>query len=153
MASRSPCPNPTGKGPFVPKSRPSDKVKVRLKTSPTIIQVHRMNPLHANPETDEGPGMGHRRRRPLRLPKRRSSVGDDGRGFTLDQATSGAAIRIVRVGGGRRLIHRLAALGIVPGATVTVTRPRGPAIVAVGGATVAIGREAARVIEIEEFDE
>ena len=73
--------------------------------------------------------------------------------LTIDAMRRGGRVRVVRIGGGRRLTHRLAALGVVPGSTITVTRPRGPALVAVDTARIAIGRQAARVIEIEEADE
>ncbi|NQV08155.1 ferrous iron transport protein A [bacterium] len=83
---------------------------------------------------------------------RRQSSDDRGSGpLTLDTAHGGALVRVVHIGGDRRLAHRLAALGLVPGSTVTVTRPRGPAIVAVGAARIAIGRQAARVIEVERI--
>jgi len=59
-------------------------------------------------------------------------------------------VRVVRVVGGRRLVYRLAALGIVPGASITVDRTSGPALIAVGHSRVAIGRQAARAIEVEE---
>ena len=93
------------------------------------------------------------RKQKARMPGKRSKHAADDGTVTLDRAATGATVRVIRVGGGRRLIHRLAALGLVPGATVTVTRPRGPAIVAVGGANVAVGHQAARVIEIEELTE
>ena len=68
---------------------------------------------------------------------------------TIDGAAAGAVMRVRRVTGGRRLVHRLAALGMVPGAIITVTRPRGPALVAIGSATIALSRQAARSIEVE----
>lgn len=74
-------------------------------------------------------------------------------GLTLDQIAGGARVRVLGVRGGRRLVHRLAALGMVPGATLTVTRPRGPAIVAIGGTSVALGSQAAVVIDVEELTE
>jgi len=89
-----------------------------------------------------------RRRRERRRDRRRRH--DPASPLTLDAVTGGTAVRVVRVGGERRTIHRLAALGLVPGATITVTRPRGPAIVSVGGARVAVGWQAARLIEVEE---
>jgi ferrous iron transport protein A len=73
--------------------------------------------------------------------------------LTLDHVRSGRRVRVVRVRGGRRLTQRLAALGLVPGSLVTVTRSRGPAIVAVGGARIAVGRQAAMAIEVEETGE
>jgi Fe2+ transport system protein FeoA len=69
--------------------------------------------------------------------------------LTLDRVRAGDRVRVVSVGGPRRLVHRVAALGLVPGAMVTVTRPRGPAIVSVGGANIAVGHQVTRVIEVE----
>lgn len=69
---------------------------------------------------------------------------------TLDQVQQGERVKVVRVSGGRRLVHRLSGLGIVPGAVLTVLRPRGPGLVSVNGTRVAIGRQAACVIEVQE---
>jgi Fe2+ transport system protein FeoA len=55
----------------------------------------------------------------------------------------------VKIHGGRGLVHRLAALGLVPGSLITVTRSRGPAILSLGGARIAICRKAAQAVEIE----
>lgn len=74
-------------------------------------------------------------------------------GLTLDTIGSGRRVRIVRISGGRRLVHRLAALGLVPGAMVTVRRGRGPAIVSLDGIRLAVGRHAAMAIEVEEASE
>ena len=86
-------------------------------------------------------------------PRRRPAADRDRRALTLDGADGGATVRVVHIGGDRRLAHRLAALGLVPGSTITVTRPKGPAIVAVGAARIAIGQQAARVIEVEQIPE
>ena len=69
--------------------------------------------------------------------------------LTLDCATRSDRVKVVGVSGQRRLVHRLAALGVVPGAVLTVVRPKGPALVTVGGARIAIGHTAARAIEVE----
>jgi Fe2+ transport system protein FeoA len=69
--------------------------------------------------------------------------------LTLDDADRDAIVRVVRVAGRPRLIQRLAALGLVPGASLTVLKPHGPAIVSLGGARIAIGRAAAQSVEIE----
>ncbi len=73
--------------------------------------------------------------------------------MTLDEVARGTRVRVLGVRGGRRLVHRLAALGMVPGAQLTVTRPRGPAIVAIGGASVALGKQATGAIDVEEIEE
>ena len=72
---------------------------------------------------------------------------------TLGGAARGSTVRVVSVNGGRRMVHRLAALGVVPGARVTVRRPRGPALVSLHGASVAIGTRAAACVEVEEVQE
>ncbi|MBU1227753.1 MAG: ferrous iron transport protein A [Actinobacteria bacterium] len=59
-------------------------------------------------------------------------------------------VRVMRVAGGRRLVQRLAALGVVPGASIRVDRASDPALIAVGHTRVAIGRQAARAVEVEE---
>jgi Fe2+ transport system protein FeoA len=71
-------------------------------------------------------------------------------GTTLDTVGRNRRVRVLRVVGGRRLVQRLAALGIVPGVSVTVDRVSGPALVAVGGTRIAVGRQAARAVEVEE---
>lgn len=72
--------------------------------------------------------------------------------LTIDAVPRGRRVRVVHVAGGRRLVNRLAALGVVPGALVTVRRPRGPAILALDGTRLAIGSQAARAVEVEEVD-
>ncbi len=69
---------------------------------------------------------------------------------TLDTVSSHRRVRVLRVVGGRRLVQRLAALGIVPGVSITVDRASGPALVAIGDTRIAVGREAARAVEVEE---
>lgn len=69
---------------------------------------------------------------------------------TVSAAAAHRAVRVVRVEGGVRVVRRLAALGIVPGARITVDRPSGPALVSIGHTRVAIGREAARAILVED---
>ena len=70
--------------------------------------------------------------------------------FPLSKAARRARVRVVRVARrSPRTTHRLAALGVVPGAELTVLRAHGPAIVALGGARVALGRSAAECVEVE----
>lgn len=69
--------------------------------------------------------------------------------LTLDHAARSQLVRVVGVSGGRRLVHRLAALGVVPGVVFTVVRPSGPALIMVGGARIAVGHTAAQAIEVE----
>ena len=91
---------------------------------------------------------GHRRRNGMRLGRRLDNqIVEDV--LTLDQVDAGSTVRVVSVHGGRRLVHRLAALGIVPGSLVTVKRSRGPSILALNGTRLAVGRHAAMAIEVE----
>lgn len=69
--------------------------------------------------------------------------------MTLDDVARNTRVRVIRVAGRPRLIQRLAALGVVPGALLTVVKPHGPAIVSLGGARIAIGKGAAQSVEIE----
>lgn len=69
--------------------------------------------------------------------------------LTLAEAERHSKVRVTRVSGQPRLIQRLAALGVVPGVLLTVLRPHGPAMVSMGGARIAIGKGAARSVEIE----
>lgn len=69
--------------------------------------------------------------------------------LTLASAQRNSKVRVVRVAGRPRLIQRLAAIGVVPGATLTVVKPHGPSIVGLGGARIAIGQSAAESVEIE----
>ena len=70
--------------------------------------------------------------------------------MTLTEAAVNALVRVTDVSGGRKLVHRLSALGIVPGAVITVVRPRHPSLVSIGGARVAIGEDASINIHVEE---
>jgi Fe2+ transport system protein FeoA len=67
---------------------------------------------------------------------------------TLVDLAVGARAMVSRLGGGRELASRLSSLGLTAGAEVAVVQNygRGPIIVAVRGARLALGRgEAARV--------
>ncbi len=82
----------------------------------------------------------------------RSAVASDvpfGSRLTLDAVERAATVRVLRVSGRPRLIQRLASLGVVPGVSLTVLKPHGPAIVTMGGARIAIGKAAAQSVEIE----
>ena len=84
----------------------------------------------------------------------RSAIKSDGIGetCTLDEAARNARVRVLRVSGRPRLIQRLAALGVVPGVMLTIVKSRGPSIVSMGGARIAIGKSAAQSVEIEIAD-
>lgn len=81
--------------------------------------------------------------------RRKTAETEQIRRRTLDNAVRNEAVRVVRVSGRPRLIQRMAALGIVPGVTVTVLKPESPTIVALGGARIAIGGAVAESVEIE----
>ncbi|MGA9594839.1 MAG: FeoA family protein [Acidimicrobiia bacterium] len=68
---------------------------------------------------------------------------------TLEKTRRDETVRVVRVSGRPVLIRRLAALGLVPGAQLTVMKPASPLIVSLGGARIAIGRTAASSVEVE----
>lgn len=72
------------------------------------------------------------------------------RGLTIADAPRGRTLRVVGVRGGQRMVHRLASLGMVPGASVTVLRRRGVVMVAIGDGRIALGREAASSVSVEE---
>ena len=74
-------------------------------------------------------------------------------GTTLAAARRGSTVRVTRISGRPHLIQRLAALGVVPGVLLTVIKPDGPAIVSLGGARIAVGRNAADSIEIDLAEE
>jgi Fe2+ transport system protein FeoA len=84
----------------------------------------------------------------------RSAIKSDSLGETcsLDLADRNSRVRVLRVTGRPRLIQRLAALGLVPGVTLTIIKPHGPSIVSMGGARIAIGKSAAQSVEIEVVD-
>ena len=72
--------------------------------------------------------------------------------LTLAAAERDSRVRVVQISGRPRFIQRLAALGVVPGVQLTVVKPKGPAIVSLGGARIAIGQNAAKSVEIEVAD-
>ncbi|MCP3994548.1 MAG: ferrous iron transport protein A [bacterium] len=86
------------------------------------------------------------------LPRSAVATAAVGERLTLNEADRGAVVKVVRVSGRPRLIQRLAALGVVPGAQLSVVKAHGPAIVSMGGARIAIGRSAAESVEIEVTD-
>ena len=69
--------------------------------------------------------------------------------LTLAEAPRNRPLRVAVVSGDRRLVHRLAALGIVPNATVTLIRRRGTLVLGVGDGRIALGSDAATSIVVE----
>lgn len=74
-------------------------------------------------------------------------------GPTLDRQRNGAALRLVAVDGDRGRARRVMELGLRPGQVVTVThtRGRGGVVVACDAGRVAVGRELARHIRVDEI--
>jgi len=73
--------------------------------------------------------------------------------LTLAAAERQTRVRVLSISGGPRLLQRLAALGIVPGAELVVLKPHGPVIVGFGGARIAIGRSVSAAVDIEVISE
>ena len=84
------------------------------------------------------------------LPRRLTHPSNgNGAPLTLASAQRHQRVRVVAVAGRASVIQRLAALGIVPGVSMTVLRPNEPTVVSVGSAKIAVGSGAARSVEIE----
>jgi len=68
----------------------------------------------------------------------------------LDSAREGQWVRIVSIDGGRGLVTRLLAMGLLPGTPVLVmrNRGRGPCLLAVRNSRIAIGRGMAHKIRV-----
>lgn len=88
-------------------------------------------------------GRGHRRRHRCR---KGALAG------TLAAARGRSRVRVVRVAGPPRLVQRLAALGIVPGAALTVERGSDPTMVEVGHTRVVVDRDVAAAVVVEEAE-
>jgi len=73
--------------------------------------------------------------------------------FPLSDAGVDERVRLVTVVAGRRLLRRLADLGLTPGTEVTVRRAVGPLVLAVGEGLIALGRGAARLVIVEKADD
>ena len=69
----------------------------------------------------------------------------------LTESAAESRVRVIDVSGTRKLVHRLAALGVVPGAEITVVRPGSPSLISIGGAKVALGENAAQLILVEKI--
>lgn len=68
---------------------------------------------------------------------------------TLVRTRIGQPVRLLAVHAERKVVHRLAELGLTPGVTLTVVQvASGPLLVAVRGARVALGRELAEQMEV-----
>jgi Fur family ferric uptake transcriptional regulator len=68
---------------------------------------------------------------------------------TLSEVARGETVRLAGVDSDRRTIRRLAEMGLTPGVAMTVLQAsRGPMLVAVRGARVAVGQTMAAVIRV-----
>jgi ferrous iron transport protein A len=76
-------------------------------------------------------------------------------GVSLSTVGNGESVRIKQIESGHTLLSRLASLGFTPGTQLRViqNRGRGPLIVSVRGARVALGRgEAAKILVERQRD-
>ncbi len=74
----------------------------------------------------------------------------------LDQSHEGREVKVVDIQGGPEIRQRLSALGIHPGDMINVLRYGalgGPVLIEIHGSQVALGREIASKITVEESDE
>jgi len=78
----------------------------------------------------------------------------DARYRPLSEIQTGARIVVRRVAGGRGLLSRLAALGLVVGSDLEVLQNSqdGPMLVRAHNTRVALGRNEARKVLVEELD-
>jgi len=68
---------------------------------------------------------------------------------TLSEVSRGETVRLAGVDSDRRTIRRLAEMGFTPGVAVTVLQTsKGPILVAVRGARVAVGQTMAGAIRV-----
>ena len=68
---------------------------------------------------------------------------------TLSEVARGETVRLEGVDSDRRTIRRLAEMGLTPGVAITVLQAsRGPILVAVRGARVAVGQTMAAAIRV-----
>lgn len=67
----------------------------------------------------------------------------------LSEVPRGETVRLAGVDSDRRTVRRLAEMGLTPGVEVTVLQTsKGPILVAVRGARVAVGQEMATTMEV-----
>ncbi|MCD6156920.1 MAG: ferrous iron transport protein A [Euryarchaeota archaeon] len=70
---------------------------------------------------------------------------------SLDVVPEGRIARVLRISGGRNVMMRLLAMGVIPGSTVRVisNKMHGPVVIEVRSTTIGIGRGVARKIIVE----
>lgn len=70
--------------------------------------------------------------------------------ITLAAAKSGQPVKLVSIQTEEKLTHRLTALGLTPGAELTILQNTGSALVlAVRGSRIALGRATAHLLFVE----
>jgi|GEM_PF-1486692 len=69
--------------------------------------------------------------------------------MTLGNAKAGQCVVIREIRGGRGMLHRLAAMGLLPGREIRVVRNWGPLIVSLGNDRLVVGRGMAGRIFVE----
>lgn len=68
---------------------------------------------------------------------------------SLSQVERGETVRLAEVDSDRRTVRRLAELGLTPGVELTVLQTsKGPVLVAVRGARVAVGQNMAAAMQV-----
>ncbi len=72
----------------------------------------------------------------------------------LSEVEAGRRVLVKKVAGGRGIVARMAAMGVVPGAELEVVRNpgHGPLIVRVKGSFLALGRGEAVKVMVQEVD-
>ncbi len=73
--------------------------------------------------------------------------------FPLSAAAPRERVRLVGIYAGRRLVRRLADLGLTPGTEVTVWRASGPVVIVLQRCRIVLGRGAARAVIVESAEE
>jgi Fe2+ transport system protein FeoA len=69
--------------------------------------------------------------------------------ISLTMAPSGQNLRLINVHGGKRLMHRLAELGLTPGVEMMIVQDSGgPILVSVRNSRIALGRGIAHKLDV-----
>ena len=69
--------------------------------------------------------------------------------MSLTMAPSGQNLRLVHVHGGKRLMHRLAEMGLTPGVEMMIVQDSGgPILVSVRNSRIALGRGIAHKLDV-----
>lgn len=69
--------------------------------------------------------------------------------IALTMAPSGQNLRLINVNGGKRMMHRLAELGLTPGVEMMIVQDSGgPILVSVRNSRIALGRGIAHKLNV-----